>query len=86
METVIEVVKLYKCFYFFPSLLVGWCILIVYIAIIVINSKILLLHCLYISRPYIDTEADKIDSSPYAIVEKSNCNTQRFLGLFPFLL
>jgi len=30
-----------------------------YIAIIVINVKIMLFHCLYISRPYIDTEARK---------------------------
>ena len=31
-------------------------------AVIVINGKIMLHYCLYISVPYIDTEARKIDS------------------------
>jgi len=50
-----------------------------------INGKIILSHCLYISRLYIDTEAPKIDSLPYAIIEKPNSYSQRILGLVPFL-
>ena len=52
----------------------------------VINGKIMLDHCLYISGLYIDTEARKIDSLPYAIIGKSNCYSHPFLGLFSFLL
>jgi len=46
------------------------------IAIIVINGKIMLPHCLYISGPYIDTEIGKTGSLPYAVIEKSKCYSQ----------
>ena len=46
-------------------------------AVIAINGKIMLLHCLYISVPYIDTEAGKTVSLSYKIIEKSNCYSQK---------
>jgi hypothetical protein len=55
-------------------------------AVIVMNGKIMLLYCLYISVLYINTEAGKIDSLPYAIIEMSNCYSQRSLDLLPSLL
>jgi hypothetical protein len=73
----------YKCInvYMFPFLSIPFRIML-YInqqqkpicsAVIAINGKIMLPPCLYISEPYIDTEARKIVSLPYAIIEMSNC-------------
>jgi hypothetical protein len=52
-------------------------------AIIVIDGKIKLPHCLHVSGPYIDTEARKIDSLPYAIIEKFNCCSHPFFKFVP---
>lgn len=57
-----------------------------YIDVILINGKIILLHFLYISVPYIDTEARKFDSLPYAVIKKYSCHSHPFLGLLRFLL
>ena len=57
-----------------------------YSAVIVSNGKITPLHCLYISVPYIDTEACKIDSF---FIQSSKSQIvlffQLFVCLFPFL-
>jgi hypothetical protein len=48
------------------------------IVVTAINGKIMLLHCLYISVPYIVNEAGKPGSLPYANIEKSKCYSQNF--------